>query len=158
MLWSYHLDLLQMTFYLKRKSIFRAKEKLILSKIKNLEKMTNLEFFKIVINEIFAMSHRGGETSVGWLINCYESLEILLCFRKSLTKDDFRETLWEKIVRFFWRKIMVRITEDLIRKRAEHNELMVRNWSPSRPVRVYLNFWRRKFRICETKFLEATQF
>ena len=157
MLWSYHLDLLQMTFYLKRKSIFRAKEKLILSKIKNLEKMTNLEFFKIVINEIFAMSHRGGETSVGWLINCYESLEILLCFRKSLTKDDFRETLWEKIVRFFWRKIMVRITEDLIRKRAEHNELMVRNWRPSRPVRFYLNFWRT-FRICETKFLEITQF
>ena len=102
--------------------------------------MTNLEFFKIVIIEIFAMSHHGGETSVEWLINCYESLEILLCFRKSLTKDDFRDLVCERKIENwnFWRKIMVRITEDLIRKRAEHNELMVGR-CPSGPARIYLN-------------------
>ena len=33
---------------------------------------------------------------------------------------------------------MVRITEDLIRKRAEHNELMV-SQRPAGPVRIYLN-------------------
>ena len=68
--------------------------------------MTNLEFFKIVIIEIFAMSHHGGETSVEWLINSYESLEILLCFRKSLTKDDFRD------LKFAREKLKIEIFEE----------------------------------------------
>ena len=62
------------------------------------------------------------------------------------------------------RKIMVRITEDLIRKRAEHNELMVSRrpgWTvrlgPKRNRRPDLP--EKKFQISrETKFLEITQF
>ena len=77
------------------------------------------------------MSHSGGETSVEWLITYYESFKTLCYFSEIIDEKRVLEKLCEKkIVKncvIFWRKIMVRITEDLIRKRAEHNELMVRN-------------------------------